>query len=225
MKIINSQLLVFSLFFVFVAGFAHAQQATVSPSVKQNQNISQLINQLRSVEVILAKITGEYASQTTENSVSLTLIHEAVDDISSTLSDLPPTSTWNEMPVGSVCGIYIQLRGSVRADIECQGHSARTSCPVGYERADLGYFEAYSGDRKFAYCVKTDPTGNEMSWDDAPSGALCGVNMMTRGKLRARVECQGHVPGTSCPNGFSLANFGYIEAGGGTRYSYLCIKD
>lgn len=62
--------------------------------------------------------------------------------------------SWASMPPGSHCGIFMQTQGSVKAQSDCDGHNPASSCPTGFTRADLGYFEAGGGARKLATCVK-----------------------------------------------------------------------
>ncbi|MCH2533947.1 MAG: prepilin-type N-terminal cleavage/methylation domain-containing protein [Bdellovibrionales bacterium] len=61
---------------------------------------------------------------------------------------------WASMPSGAHCGIFMQTQGSIKAQADCDGHNPASSCPTGFTRADLGYFEAGGGARKFATCVK-----------------------------------------------------------------------
>ncbi len=62
--------------------------------------------------------------------------------------------TWAQMPSGSQCGIYMMSGGSLNGYKQCQGHNPRSSCPSGFSRATLGYFEAGGGDRNFTTCMK-----------------------------------------------------------------------
>lgn len=61
---------------------------------------------------------------------------------------------WASMPAGAHCGIFMQTQGTVKAQADCDGHNPASSCPAGFTRADLGYFEAGGGARKLATCVK-----------------------------------------------------------------------
>ncbi len=64
------------------------------------------------------------------------------------------TDDWSNMPSGTHCGVFMQTGGVIRSQKECQGHNPRSSCPAGFTRADLGYFEAGGGARQYATCIK-----------------------------------------------------------------------
>ena len=61
---------------------------------------------------------------------------------------------WSRMPASSHCGINMVTQSTLRGYKDCQGHNPAKSCPSGFSRADLGYFEAGKGDRNFSTCVK-----------------------------------------------------------------------
>jgi type II secretory pathway pseudopilin PulG len=62
------------------------------------------------------------------------------------------------------------------------------------------------------------------SSDEHPPGSVCGMNVVNNGTQRIQVLCQGHDPKTSCPAGFTQEDFGYYEAGGGSRWAMYCMK-
>ena len=61
---------------------------------------------------------------------------------------------WDDLPSGTHCGVYMRTQSHTYAYKECQGHNPRNSCPAGFQKAMLGYFEAAGGDRYLGYCVK-----------------------------------------------------------------------
>lgn len=61
---------------------------------------------------------------------------------------------WSDMPRGTLCGLYMVTQSTVRANVRCQGRQVGSSCPPGFARADLGYFEAGGGARALVTCVK-----------------------------------------------------------------------
>lgn len=73
------------------------------------------------------------------------------------LRSAPPPSTkpeMQDMPKGTLCGLYMMTQSSLKARVYCLGHNPLHSCPSGFKRADLGYFEAGGGTRKWVTCIK-----------------------------------------------------------------------
>lgn len=67
--------------------------------------------------------------------------------------------------------------------------------------------------------------GAASDWSSMPEGVQCGIFMQTQGTVKADINCQGVNVKTGCPPGFTWANLGYFEAGGGARQFSTCIKD
>jgi len=61
---------------------------------------------------------------------------------------------WSQMPAGSQCGIYMMTQNALHGYKDCQGYNPSISCPSGFTRAHLGYFEAGKGTRNFSTCMK-----------------------------------------------------------------------
>ena len=62
--------------------------------------------------------------------------------------------SWTDMPSGSWCGSNIMTQNIQQTLVLCQGHNPITSCPSGFTRGTIGYFEAGSGTRHFWFCIK-----------------------------------------------------------------------
>lgn len=209
-----------------LASQVFAQQATVQQKGQVTFNkLLDLRAQLDELENDLNDIVANHQWKIGSNDASITMVSNTLVDISATMFPPKVEIYWDEMPVGSPCGMFMMTGGNVSGrQINCQGHDPRTSCPAGYLRADLGYFEAGNGSRKLAMCVKTAATGNEKDWDNMPSSSLCGVYMRNNSGVQARVDCQGHNPHSDCPDGFTRVSKGYFETGGSNDFE-MCIKD
>lgn len=132
-------------------------------------SLQQLKDQITSLEttVVDNRLFSEQSDQTIQNSADAAMnsaaaangtANQAVTKAAqaimiANMAYNRPTS-WQSMPSGTQCGIYMMTGGSVRAYTSCQGYNPRYSCPAGYSRSDLGYFEAGGGDRKYATCLK-----------------------------------------------------------------------
>lgn len=68
------------------------------------------------------------------------------------------------------------------------------------------------------------PNG-KIDWSQMPAGSQCGSYVMSGGRTKVQVNCQGHNPKNSCPSGFTRRDFGYFEAGGGARMFRWCSKN
>ena len=84
--------------------------------------------------------------------VPIEVVLDATGDVSSCVGG--GGGNWASMPAGAHCGIFMQTQGSIKAQADCDGYNPAISCPTGFTRADLGYFEAGGGARKYATCVK-----------------------------------------------------------------------
>lgn len=70
-----------------------------------------------------------------------------------------------------------------------------------------------------------DSAISPVDWADMPAGTRCGEYVMSQNQQRALTRCQGHNPRYSCPSGFSRKDFGYFEAGNGSRMYMWCSKN
>jgi ElaB/YqjD/DUF883 family membrane-anchored ribosome-binding protein len=132
-------------------------------------SLQQLKEQITSLEttVVDNRLFSQQSDQTIQDSANAAMnsaaaasgranqaITKANQAISIANSAYNRPTSWQSMPAGTQCGIYMMTGSRVRAYTSCQGYNPRNSCPPGYARSDLGYFEAGGGDRRYATCLK-----------------------------------------------------------------------
>lgn len=99
--------------------------------------------------LLMAAFYPAFAANPTDDATQLNRSFNLTSGSNAMATEPPP-----EPPKGSMCGIYMMSQSSLNGYMDCKGHNPRYSCPTGYKRATLGYFEAGGGDRNISMCVK-----------------------------------------------------------------------
>jgi len=135
-------------------GFYHGIAEVQPITMRASPGISSVNDTAGGVSNVINVNAKDAERVAQENLDAMKRVYELkLSQLESRLADAGTTS-WDSMPAGTQCGIYMKTGNRIRAYTPCQGNNPRYGCPAGFSRSDLGYFEAGGGDRNFSTCLK-----------------------------------------------------------------------